>query len=166
MSVAPAHAAGAPPAGLDCDALPCDAVAPGAAACRPVVDASHWEALDADGDVVGWIALSMDFVDLDAYSGKPMVTLVGLDPDGVITGARVVHREPDGVLVVETERDAVTWLQGATPEAIVSAEIGVDRLEDLYKLLLHDVDAGARDDDGGADRGALWALRLRDVVEE
>ena len=38
--------------------------------------------------------------------------------------------------VVQTEGDALRWLQTADADAIASAEIGVDRLEDLYQLLL------------------------------
>lgn len=53
-------------------------------------------------------------------------------------GAAVLRREPDGMLVVQTDGDAVAWLQSAPADAIASAEIGVDRLEDLYRLLLDD----------------------------
>ncbi|MFN3240074.1 MAG: ABC transporter ATP-binding protein [Planctomycetota bacterium] len=61
-------------------------------------------------------------------------------------GAQVVREEPDGMLVVQTDDDAVRWLQTAPAEAIASAEIGVDRLEDLYQLLLRN-----RDDASGTD---------------
>jgi len=61
------------------------------------------------------------------------------------TGATVVREEPDGMLVVQTEQDAVRWLQTADADAIEGAEIGVDRLEDLYQLLLQS--------DGGAAKG-------------
>ncbi len=52
------------------------------------------------------------------------------------TGARLVREEPDGMLVIETDDDAVAWLRHAPDGAVESAEIGVDRLEDLYQLLL------------------------------
>ena len=52
------------------------------------------------------------------------------------TGARLVREEPDGMLVIETDDDAVAWLRRAPDGAVESAEIGVDRLEDLYQLLL------------------------------
>ena len=61
------------------------------------------------------------------------------------TGAAVVREEPDGMLVVQTEQDAVRWLQSVDAAAIEGAEIGVDRLEDLYQLLLQS--------DGGAAKG-------------
>ncbi len=52
------------------------------------------------------------------------------------TGARLVREEPDGMLVIETDDDAVAWLRHAPDGAVESAEIGVDRLADLYQLLL------------------------------
>ena len=63
------------------------------------------------------------------------------------SGAELVRREPDGVLVVQTETDAMRWLQGVDADAVESAELGVDRLEDLYQLLL---EGDAPDDAGGA----------------
>jgi len=84
---------------LDCGSMPCAAVMPEAKSFRPVEGAPHWEGLDADGEVVGWVALSTDFVDIKAYSGKPLVTLVGLDPEGTITGARVVHHSEPILLI-------------------------------------------------------------------
>ena len=60
-------------------------------------------------------------------------------------GAEVVRHEPDGMLVVRTDGDAVRWLQTVPADVFVSAEIGVDRLEDLYQLLLQDDDAAAAD---------------------
>ncbi len=45
--------------------------------------------------VVGYVFLSTDVVDIPAYSGKPIVTLIGMDTGGVITGVRVLkHSEP------------------------------------------------------------------------
>ncbi len=96
-----------PPDSLDCARLPCGEVLPDAASFERVPETDYWQALDASGEVVGWLALSTDFVDIKAYSGKPMVTLVGLDPDGIITGARVVyHSEP--ILLVGIPEKALT----------------------------------------------------------
>lgn len=85
------------PLSLDCAALRCDAVLPGATRFeRPEQSHAPFRVgYDAVGNVVGWVALSTDVVDIKAYSGKPVVTLVGLTPDGKISGARVVqHSEP------------------------------------------------------------------------
>jgi ABC-2 type transport system ATP-binding protein len=81
----------------------------------------------------------------DALRRRPRVRL--RDGCELPPGATLVRREPDGVLVVETESDAVRWLQRADPDSVASAEIGVDRLEDLYQLLL---ESGPTDAAGGA----------------
>ncbi len=45
--------------------------------------------------LIGYVFLSTDVVDIPAYSGKPIVTLIGMDTDGIITGVRVLkHSEP------------------------------------------------------------------------
>lgn len=44
---------------------------------------------------VGYVFLSTDVVDIPAYSGKPVVTLIGMDSGGIITGIRILrHSEP------------------------------------------------------------------------
>lgn len=58
-------------------------------------------------------------------------------------GARLLDREPDGTLVVETDQDPLLWLRSLPPAAVQSVEIGTARLEDLYQLLLHPDDAPA-----------------------
>ncbi len=46
-------------------------------------------------ELLGYVFLSTDIVDIPAYSGKPVVTLIGMDVKGVITGAKVLrHSEP------------------------------------------------------------------------
>jgi NosR/NirI family nitrous oxide reductase transcriptional regulator len=48
-----------------------------------------------DGETLGWVYLTSDFVSTTGYSGKPIHTLVGVDKDAVITGVRLVkHSEP------------------------------------------------------------------------
>ncbi len=48
-----------------------------------------------NGETVGWVFLTSDFVSTTGYSGKPIHTLVGIDPDAVLTGVRLVkHSEP------------------------------------------------------------------------
>jgi NosR/NirI family nitrous oxide reductase transcriptional regulator len=91
----PAFAAAPVSDGLDCAVLECGSVLPGAETFQPVPGAKFWTGHDATGELVGWVALSTDIVDVKAYSGKPLVTLVGIDPSAVITGARVIsHSEP------------------------------------------------------------------------
>ena len=54
---------------------------------------------DCDGkdgcELIGYVFLSTDIVDIPAYSGKPVVTLIGMDTKGTITGVQVLrHSEP------------------------------------------------------------------------
>lgn len=45
--------------------------------------------------VVGYVFLSTDVVDIPAYSGKPVITLIGMDTRGIISGVRILkHSEP------------------------------------------------------------------------
>lgn len=48
-----------------------------------------------DRELIGYVFLSTDIVDIPAYSGKPVVTLIGMDTHGIITGVRILrHSEP------------------------------------------------------------------------
>lgn len=45
--------------------------------------------------LVGYVFLSSDIVDIPGYSGKPIHTLIGLKPDGIISGVKILkHSEP------------------------------------------------------------------------
>jgi len=89
--IGPASAAPRAPERLDCAALACGSVLPAATRFEAVPDAPFWAGFDSAAELVGWVALSTDIVDIQAYSGKPLVTLVGIDTSAVITGARVIH---------------------------------------------------------------------------
>ncbi|MFZ2269291.1 MAG: 4Fe-4S binding protein [Azonexus sp.] len=82
-----------------CAFAPCREVMPGADGFsvrqgRP----SYVEAYRGSGpqrQVVGYVFLSTDIVDIPAYSGKPVVTLIGMDGKGMISGVRILkHSEP------------------------------------------------------------------------
>ena len=58
------------------------------------VEAFGRDAAGAD-KLLGYVFLSTDVVDIPAYSGKPIITLIGMDTAGIITGVRVLkHSEP------------------------------------------------------------------------
>ncbi len=58
-------------------------------------DNDHDAADEKPGKLVGYVFLSTDIVDIPAYSGKPVVTLVGMDVTGTITGVKILkHSEP------------------------------------------------------------------------
>ncbi|MFA9460050.1 4Fe-4S binding protein [Thiohalorhabdus sp. Cl-TMA] len=47
----------------------------------------------AGGKVVGYVFITGEVVHIPAYSGKPVVMLVGMDTRGTITGVKVLHHE-------------------------------------------------------------------------
>jgi len=82
-----------------CAYAPCREVLPGADSFsarkgRP----AYVEAYRIDPDrqrLVGYVFLSTDIVDIPAYSGKPVVTLIGMDAAGKIVGVKILkHSEP------------------------------------------------------------------------
>ena len=55
-------------------------------------------------ELIGYVFLSTDIVDIPAYSGKPVVTLIGMDTHGIITGVRILrHSEPILLLGIPEE---------------------------------------------------------------
>ena len=92
------------PAGLEqardmCALLPCTEVFPGATHFSerkgqpPYVEA--YDNASADKKLLGYVMLSTDISDTPAYSGKPVVTLIGMDTKGVFVGVKVLkHSEP------------------------------------------------------------------------
>lgn len=82
-----------------CANLPCKEVAPGADSFserkgKPTyVEAYRSEG--GDKQLIGYVFLSTDIVDIPAYSGKPVITLIGMDTKGIITGTKILrHSEP------------------------------------------------------------------------
>lgn len=79
-----------------CDYAPCHEVLPGATSFserkgRPF----YVEGYDAHGKVIGYVMLSTDITDVPAYSGKPVITLIGIDADGHFAGVKILkHSEP------------------------------------------------------------------------
>ena len=81
-----------------CALLPCKEVFPGAVSFSerkgqpPYVEAYG----GADGrQKLGYVMLSTDITDIPAYSGKPVVTLIGMDNAGKFVGVKVLkHSEP------------------------------------------------------------------------
>lgn len=84
---------------LDCSVDPCSQVLPGAVTFEHPEGKPYAAGYDAGHELVGWVVLSSDVVDIKAYSGKPMHTVVGLDLDGVVTGGKVVHHSEPILLV-------------------------------------------------------------------
>lgn len=82
-----------------CDYAPCKDVMPGADSFSerrgtpPYVEA--YKGSGAQKKLLGYVMLSTDITDTPAYSGKPVVTLIGIDTKGRFTGVKVLkHSEP------------------------------------------------------------------------
>ncbi|MBF5007047.1 NosR/NirI family protein [Diaphorobacter caeni] len=82
-----------------CSLLPCKDVFPGATHFSerkgqpPYVEA--YDNDTADRKLLGYVMLSTDITDTPAYSGKPVVTLIGMDASGHFVGVKVLkHSEP------------------------------------------------------------------------
>ncbi|MCK6395928.1 4Fe-4S binding protein [Zoogloea sp.] len=82
-----------------CDYAPCKDVIPGATDFSErkgqpwYVEAYKDEA--GQKKLLGYVMLSTDITDIPAYSGKPVVTLIGMDTAGKFTGVKILkHSEP------------------------------------------------------------------------
>lgn len=82
-----------------CAYAPCEEVIPGADSFsermgRPsYVEA--YKTVDGKQTLLGYVFLSTDIVDIPAYSGKPIITLIGMDTTGKFTGSKILrHSEP------------------------------------------------------------------------
>jgi len=82
-----------------CSLLPCTEVFPGATHFSerkgqpPYVEA--YDNDSAQKKLLGYVMLSTDITDTPAYSGKPVVTLIGMDTKGHFVGLKVLkHSEP------------------------------------------------------------------------
>lgn len=83
-----------------CALVPCTDVFPGAARFSermgqpPYVEA-YGPAQGGKAPLLGYVMLSTDITDIPAYSGKPVVTLIGMDRQGRYVGVKVLkHSEP------------------------------------------------------------------------
>nr|WP_196887486.1 NosR/NirI family protein [Rubrivivax gelatinosus] len=79
-----------------CARVPCAEVFPGATRFSTRRgNPPYVEAYGAGETLLGWVVLSTDVTDTPAYSGKPVVTLIGIAQDGRYVGVKVLkHSEP------------------------------------------------------------------------
>lgn len=88
-----------------CDYAPCADVFPGATSFserkgRPFYVEAYADEPAAGGGrpgkkLLGYVMLSTDITDIPAYSGKPVVTLIGMDTAGRFVGVKILkHSEP------------------------------------------------------------------------
>ncbi len=91
-----------------CAYTDCKAVLPGAERFSPRDGQPRFSTGYKGDKAIGYVFLSTDLVDIPAYSGKPVITLIGMDTAGRFTGIRVLkHSEPILLLgIPETKLDA------------------------------------------------------------
>jgi len=94
-----------------CELAPCKDVFPGATAFSERKGQPPYVEAYADGErgrrLLGYVMLSTDITDTPAYSGKPVVTLIGMDTAGRFVGVKVLkHSEP--ILLLGIPESALT----------------------------------------------------------
>ena len=63
-----------------------------------------YKTVDGQKKLLGYVMLSTDITDIPAYSGKPVVTLIGMDTSGHFAGVKVLkHSEPILLLGIPEE---------------------------------------------------------------
>jgi len=120
-----------------CAYAPCKEVLPGADSFSPrtgrppYVEGYKTEA--GQKKLLGYVFLSTDIVDIPAYSGKPVVTLIGMDTKGIFTGAKVLkHSEPILLLGIP-EAKLVGFIQQYIGKFVGDkVEIGKSRVNQGY----------------------------------
>jgi NosR/NirI family nitrous oxide reductase transcriptional regulator len=88
---------------------------------------------DDRGELIGYVFLSTDIVDIPAYSGKPVVTLIGMDKAGRIVGVKILrHSEP--ILLVGIPESELTKfiMQFVGKNAWDKVEVGKARASGGY----------------------------------
>jgi len=101
---------------------------------RPAyVEAYHTEEKKEDEGkehkrLVGYVFLSTDIVDIPAYSGKPVVTLIGMDIHGIVTGIKILkHSEP--ILLVGIPESELTKFTKQYVGKFVGDKIGIGKAQ-------------------------------------
>ena len=85
---------------------------PGAERLGPIQGAPPMAAAYRGDEVVGYVILNSDFANAVGYSGKPIHVLVGLDPNGVIVGAKLVEHHEPIVLIGIPESEITPVIEG------------------------------------------------------
>lgn len=119
-----------------CAHAPCEEAFPGAETFSQRKGRPAYVEAYADDDgkaLLGYVLLSTDIVDIPAYSGKPMVTLIGMDVSGKIVGLRILKHSEPILLVGIPESDLTKFIkQFLGKNAWDKIEIGKARAEGGY----------------------------------
>ena len=86
---------------------------------------------DEHRELVGYVFLSTDIVDIPGYSGKPVVTLIGMDTRGIITGIRILrHSEP--ILLVGIPESELTKFTSQYVGKFVGSKFEIGKAQSGY----------------------------------
>ena len=78
-----------------------------------------------DGETIAWAFVTSDFVATTGYSGKPIHTLVAVDPDARVAGLKVVkHSEPIVLIGIPEARMSATVAGYVGLDLVAEAEAG------------------------------------------
>jgi len=105
--------------------VPAATMFPGADQYGGAVDGMPVEKIEKDGQVVGYLFATSDFVGTTGYSGKPIHVLVALSMDGTVASAKLVEHSEPIVLIGIPERkinDLIDRYSGL--DIVVEAEAG------------------------------------------
>ncbi|HEY0837573.1 MAG TPA: FMN-binding protein, partial [Azospirillum sp.] len=85
---------------------------PGADRFGPIQAGAPLAPVHKGGELLGYAFLNSDFVNTTGYSGRPIHVVVGMKPDGVVTGAKMVdHHEPIVLIGIPVEK-ITTFING------------------------------------------------------
>lgn len=118
-----------------CAYAPCKEVVPGADRfSKRMGKPAYVEAFKGD-QKIGYAVLSTDVTDLPAYSGKPIITLIGLDTKGVIVGVKVLKHSEPILLVGIPESKLLDYVkQYVGKKAEDKLEIGASSNKDVVSI--------------------------------
>jgi NosR/NirI family transcriptional regulator, nitrous oxide reductase regulator len=129
-----------------CAEAPCGEVMPSAQQFSKRKGApSYVDAFAVEGGkmrLVGYVFLSTDVVDIPAYSGKPVITLIGMDTRGIITGVRILkHSEP--ILLAGIPESALLKFIDQYPGKTANSRLVIGRDQEDEKAIGLDAISGA-----------------------
>ncbi|THF67142.1 regulatory protein NosR [Pseudothauera nasutitermitis] len=129
-----------------CSYAPCSEVLPGATEFserkgRPFYVEGYAQR-DGRRELVGYVMLSTDITDIPAYSGKPVVTLIGMGPQGHFAGVKILkHSEP--ILLLGIPESAMVKFNEQYLGKFVGANIEVGRTRPGEDVIGLDAISGA-----------------------
>ncbi|THF60863.1 NosR/NirI family protein [Pseudothauera rhizosphaerae] len=129
-----------------CRLAPCTEVLPGATEFserkgRPFY-VEGYAHKDGQRELVGYVMLSTDITDIPAYSGKPVITLIGMDSTGRFAGVKILkHSEP--ILLLGIPESALVKFNDQYLGKFVGDKIEIGRTRPEEEIIGLDAISGA-----------------------